>query len=442
MITTRLTAAILVLALTGTSAVGQEPTRVVLPHRARAEVVNDLLRDRLENLLPHLMRETGIDMWVVINREYNEDPVYLTLVPEPVFRARRTTMLVFFDRGPQEGVERLTVSRYGLGGMYQGVWDGGSLEEQWQRLAEVIDERNPQRIGVNISHGWAFGDGLSAGLHQQLVQHLRGRHQLTSAEDLCVRWLETRTPSELEVYSHIVGIARDVIEEAFSNRVITPGVTTTEDVAWFIRQRYEELGLDIWFMPSVDVQRYRSAERDRPNAPVASTVIRRGDVLHCDVGIDYLRMSTDTQEMGYVLRSGEEDVPPGLKRALAVGNRWQDLLTGSFRTGLTGNQILEATIQACEEEGIVSTTYTHPIGYHGHGAGPTIGMWDNQGPTPLRGDWPLHPNTAYSIEGKAEVPVPEWDGQTVDIKLEQDAVYDGNAVTYVAGRQTRWHVVR
>ena len=442
MLTTRLTAAILALAVTGTAAVCQGPTRTVLPHRQRVEVVNDLLRDRLDNLLPQLMRETGIDMWVVINREYNEDPVYLTLVPEPVFRARRTTMLVFFDRGPQEGVERLTVSRYGLGGMYQGVWDGGSLEEQWQRLVEVIDDRNPQRIGVNISHGWAFGDGLSAGLHQQLVKHLGGRHQLTSAEDLCVRWLETRTALELEVYSHIVGIARDVIEEAFSNRVITPGVTTTEDVAWFIRQRYEDLGLDIWFMPSVDVQRYRRAERDRPNAPVATTVIRRGDVLHCDVGIDYLRMSTDTQEMGYVLRAGEEDVPAGLKRALAVGNRWQDLLTGSFRTGLTGNQILEATIQACEEEGIVSTTYTHPIGYHGHGAGPTIGMWDNQGPTPLRGDWPLHPNTAYSIEGKAEVPVPEWDGQTVDIKLEQDAVYGGNAVTYIAGRQTRWHVVR
>ena len=433
----------ILLALTASSlANAQIQTRAVLPHRDRVEVVNRILRDRLENLLPGLMRECGIDMWLVINREYNEDPVYLSLVPEPVFSARRTTMLVFFDRGPQEGIERLTVSRYGLGGFYQSVWSGGSSEDQWQRLAEVIDERAPRRIGVNLSRDWAFGDGLTAGLHAQLQEHLGGRHQLTSAEALCVRWLETRTSLELETYPHIVGIARDVIREAFSNRVITPGVTTTADVAWFIRQRFEDLGLDIWFMPSVDVQRHRGDAEAGLAAGVDAAVIRPGDVLHTDVGITYLRMNTDTQEMGYVLRPGEQDVPTGLKNALAVGNRWQDLLTGSFTTGRSGNQILAATRQACEEEGIVATTYTHPIGFHGHGAGPTIGMWDNQGPTPVRGDWNLRPNTAYSIEGKAEVPVPEWDGQTVDIKLEQDAVYDGREVFYLAGRQTRWRVVR
>jgi Xaa-Pro aminopeptidase len=433
----------ILLALTANSlANAQIQTRAVLPHRDRVEVVNRILRDRLENLLPGLMRECGIDMWLVINREYNEDPVYLTLVPGPVFSARRTTMLVFFDRGPDAGIERLTVSRYGLGGLYESAWTGGSAEDQWRRLAAVIDERAPRRIGVNLSRDWAFGDGLTAGLHAQLQEQLEGRYQLTSAEALCVRWLETRTALELRTYPHIVGIARDVIAEAFSNRVITPGVTTTADVAWFIRQRFEDLGLDIWFMPSVDVQRHRGREEDSLAAGMDSTVIRPGDVLHTDVGITYLRMNTDTQEMGYVLRPGEQDVPTGLKNALAVGNRWQDLLTGSFTTGRSGNQILAATRQACEEEGIVATTYTHPIGFHGHGAGPTIGMWDNQGPTPVRGDWNLRPNTAYSIEGKAEVPVPEWDGQTVDIKLEQDAVYDGREVFYLAGRQTRWRVVR
>jgi hypothetical protein len=171
-------------------------------------------------------------------------------------------------------------------------------------------------------------------------------------------------------------------------------------------------------------------------------VIQRGDVLHTDVGITYLRLNTDTQEMGYVLRLGEDDVPAGLQKALATGNRWQDLLTSQFVTGRTGNDILARTRAAAESEGIASSTYTHPLGFFGHAAGPTIGMWDNQGPTPVRGDWKLYPNTAYAIEGNVKAAVPEWNGQLVQIKLEQSAVFDGKRVLYLAGRQTQWHVVR
>jgi hypothetical protein len=417
----------------------------VLPERARVAPVNTILRERLDTLLPQLMREQQIDMWLVINREYAEDPVYLTLVPEPVFAARRTTMLVFHDRGAEEGIERLTVSRYGLGGIYEAAWEGGSDEEQWSRLATVIRERNPRRIGINVSRHWAFGDGLTAGLRDQLLQALGQEYQerIVSAEALAVRWLETRTPREIEIYPHLVTLARGVIAEAFSERVITPGVTTTDDVAWYIRQRFTDLQLPIWFMPYVNVQRRGVIhELDESFFGRSGIVIERGDVLHTDVGITYLRLSTDTQEMGYVLRVGESEVPAGLRRALEIGNRWQDLLTGEFVTGRTGNQILAATRAAAEREGIVGTVYTHPIGFHGHGAGPTIGMWDNQGPTPVRGDWPLYPNTAYAIEGDVKVRVPEWDDQWVQIKMEQSAVFDGERVIYLAGRQTRWHVVR
>jgi Xaa-Pro aminopeptidase len=415
----------------------------ILPQRARVEPVNRMLADRLENLLPRLMRETGIDLWLVINREYAEDPVYLTLVPEPVFAARRTTMLVFHDRGPEEGVERLTVSRYALGGVYEPAWEGGSDEAQWQRLAEIVAERDPRRIGVDVSRHWAFGDGLTHGLHERLMAALPEplRERVVSAEALAIRWLETRTALELEAYPHVVELARGVLAEAFSNRVVTPGVTTTDDVAWYIRERYAELDLPIWFMPYVNIQ--RRGTPDAFDAPFfgASGVIQRGDVLHTDVGIHYLRLATDTQEMGYVLRLGETEVPAGLRRALAVGNRWQDLLTAEFVTGRSGNEILAAARAAAEREGIVASVYTHPLGFHGHGAGPTIGMWDEQGPTPVRGDWPLHPMTAYAIEGNVKVEVPEWDGQWVQVKLEQSALFDGEGVRYLAGRQTRWHVV-
>jgi hypothetical protein len=432
------------LLLFATSAFAQP---AVLPERARPAAVNAALTDRLDNLLPTLMREAGLDMWIVINREYAEDPVYLTLVPEPVFAARRTTMLVFFDRpaanGVAKGVERLTVSRYPFRGYYEAAWEGGDIDAQWKRLGEIIRERNPKKIGIDVSRDWAFADGLTHGLHERLMSVLTPelRTRVVSAEQLVVRWMETRTALELQSYPQIVALARSVVTEAFSNKVITPGVTTTDDVAWYIRQRYADLGLPIWFMPYVNIQRPGAACETKTDFCGVDGVIQRGDVLHTDVGITYLRLNTDTQEMGYVLELGETDVPDGLKRALATGNRWQDLLTSEFVTGRTGNEILAATRAASLKENIHSTTYTHPLGFFGHAAGPTIGMWDNQGPTPIQGDWKLHPNTAYAIEGNVKVAVPEWNGQLVQIKLEQSAVFDGKRVHYLAGRQTEWHVV-
>ncbi|HYO75486.1 MAG TPA: M24 family metallopeptidase [Thermoanaerobaculia bacterium] len=416
----------------------------VLPERARVDAVNNALRDRLDNLLPSLMRETGIDMWVVINREYAEDPVYLTLVPEPTFAARRTTMLVFVDRGAEKGVERLTVSRYPFGAFYAAAWEGGDLDAQWKRLGEVIRERNPKKIAIDTSRHWPFADGLTHALHERLMEVLDAplRSRVVSAEQLVVRWLETRTALELQSYPHIVALARGVITEAFSEKVITPGVTTTEDVAWYIRQRYADLGLPIWFMPDVNLQRPGlKCEAAQPFCGEEGT-IQRGDVLHTDVGITYLRLNTDSQEMGYVLKLGETDVPEGLKRALATGNRWQDILTGNFVTGRSGNEILAATRATSQKENIASQTYTHPLGFFGHAAGPTIGMWDNQNGTPIQGDWKLRANTAYAIEGNVKVAVPEWNNQLVQIKLEQSAVFDGTRVHYLAGRQTQWHVVR
>lgn len=416
----------------------------VLSHRAQADAFNDLLRERLDELLPDLMREADVDLWLVVCREYAEDPVYRTLVPQPSFAARRTTMLLFHDRGPEEGVERLTVSRYPIAGFYEAAWEGGDLDAQWDRLAEVLVERDPRRIAIDTSLDWPAADGLTASLHGRLLDALPPElgDRLVSAEELVVRWLETRTENEIEVWVRAVQLARSAIAGAFSSRTVTPGVTTTGDVGWFLRERFEELGLRPWFQPYVNVQRPGGVEDpDAPFFGASDSVIHRGDVLHTDVGICYLGVCTDTQEMGYVLRVGEASVPEGLRDALAVGNRWQDLLTGSFETGRTGNEILAAALAAAEAEGIRSSVYTHPLGAHGHGVGPTIGMWDNQGPTPVRGDWALHPSTGYAIEGNVKVPVPEWDGQSVQIKLEQSAVWDGERVIYLAGRQTEWHVV-
>lgn len=415
----------------------------ILSPRARIEPENRMLAERLEQLLPRLMAESGLDMWLVLNREYAEDPVYFSLVPQPSFAARRTTMLVF-NRLPDGQVERLTVNRYPLGGPYESAWSGGSLDEQWAALGQLIGEKAPQRIGINVSRDWPVADGLTQALYQRLLEVLPEGYaqRLESAESLVVRWLETRTPSELAVYPHIQAIARSVLAEGFSARVITPGVTHTDDVAWYYRERFEALGLPIWFMPYVSIQREGApCERDTDFCGI-SGIIQPGDVLHTDVGICYLKLCTDTQEMAYVARLGETEPPPGLRRALATGNQWQDLLTAEFVSGRTGNEILARTRAAAERAGVVSSTYTHPLGMFGHAPGPTIGMWDNQGPTPVQGDWPLHANTVYAIEGNVKVQLPEWGGQWLQVKLEQGAVFDGERVRYLGGRQVDWHLVR
>ncbi|MFC3094387.1 M24 family metallopeptidase [Alteromonas sediminis] len=416
----------------------------VLSFQERVNPLNEMVVDRLDNLLPRLMNEADLDMWLVINREYGEDRLFYTLVPQPTFAARRTTLLVFNKR--EDGsVERFSVSRYPIGDVYPTVWEGGTKQEQWQKLAEVIAQKDPQRIGINISEDWALADGLSVGLHQQLLKYLPEMYQkrLVSAEQLVVRWLETRSEKELQVYPQVVALARGVIAEAFSNKVITPGATTTKDIEWYLRERFEALQLRPWFQPYVNIQRQGDkTTKEDVFMGEYNRVVQPGDILHTDVGICYLNQCTDTQEMAYVLKLGESEVPQGLKDALAVGNRWQDILTNNFVTGLTGNQILANTIAQSETEGIISSTYTHPLGFVGHASGPTIGMWDNQGPTPVQGDWKLYPNTAYAIEGNIVTTLPEWDNQWIQIKLEQSAVFDGKTVWYLAGRQTQWHIIR
>ncbi len=420
-----------------------DPPTVLSP-RDRVPVINDLLNDRLNNLLPDLMKESGLDMWLVIHREYSEDQLFFSLVPQPTFAARRTTILVFYNN-PQTGdVERFSVSRYAIGDVYPTRWTGGSLDEQWQRLNEIINELDPKSIGINTSKSWALADGLTRGLYNEMTRHMDDKYiqRLVSAENLVIRWLETRTAKEIDLYAHVVAIARGVISEAFSNRVITPGATTTDDVAWYIRERFESLGLRPWFQPYVNIQRKGDKNpQDTVFMGKSGIVIERGDVLHTDVGICYLTLCTDTQEMGYVLNFGESKVPAGLVEALVKGNEWQDSLTDEFKTGLTGNQILQNAKQSAQKKNLVASIYTHPIGFVGHAVGPTIGMWDNQGDTPVRGDWKLFPNTAYAIEGNIKAKIKEWDNEWVQIKLEQTAVYDGKSVHYAAGRQQQWHVI-
>jgi Xaa-Pro aminopeptidase len=417
----------------------------LLPMRERAELIDRWLDVRIDTVLPELMRRTGIDMWIIVSREYNEDPVIRTFLPSKWQSARRTTILMIHDPGGDTALETLAVARYNVGERFIKAWDKEEDGEQWAHLARLIEERDPDRIGLNVSTTFALADGIShteyRQFHAALPEHLHER--VVSAEDLAIGWLETRTPDEMVVYPQIVRIAHDIIAEGFSERVIQPGVTTTADVEWWYRDRVRELRLTTWFHPSVDVDRPGQAEEDMKSS-IASRfeeeIIQPGDLLHVDFGIHYLRLNTDTQQHAYVLKPGETDAPEELKDALAAGNRLQDILTEQFVAGRTGNEILEKALDKAESEGITASIYTHPIGFHGHAAGPTIGLWDQQDGVPGPGDYPLYPNTAYSIELYAESEIPSWN-KPVRIRLEEDAFFDGERTVYIDGRQREFLLI-
>jgi len=409
--------------------------------RERAEVVNSWLEERVKTILPEIMRRAEIDMWVIIAREYNEDPVIKTLLPATWQSARRTTMLVAYDPGEGKPLETFGISRYNTGDLFKTMWDKDTQPNQWQALAAIITEKNPQKIGINKSKTFALADGLSATHYDQLMAVLPDKYKsrVVSAENIAIGWLETRTESELVVYQNIVRMAHQIIAEGFSEKVIQPGITTTDDVVWWYRDRIRELGFTTWFQPSVSIQRADPENFDHLRSfsePVNPQTILPGDLLHVDFGIVYLRLNTDTQQHAYVLRPGEKAAPACLTAALKTGNRVQDIFTSHFKEGATGNEILNAAIDQCKAEGLKASIYTHPLGYHGHAAGPTIGLWDQQDGVPGAGDYPLYKNTAYAIELNAAVYIEEWNKE-IRIMLEEDAVFDGEEVRYIDGRQTK-----
>ncbi len=411
----------------------------VLPMRERARVIDELLEDRIKTVLPDLMRRTGIDMWVVVSREYNEDPVIETLLPATWLAARRRTILVMYDRGGEQGIETLAVARYDVGTTFKKAWDKEQQPDQWKRLAEIIEERDPKKIGVNQSKHWGLADGIVATDLEEMKAAIGKKYanRVVSAEKLAVGWLETRSEKEMAIYPHIVRIAHEIIAEGFSDKVIQPGVTTTEDLVWWYRERIRELKLITWFHPSVSIQRADPESFDHLrsfSSRPENNVIMPGDLLHVDFGIKYLRLNTDTQQHAYVLRPTETKVPDYLKKAFDNGNRLQDIFTNNFKEGRTGNEVLKLSREQAIAEGIKPSIYTHPIGFHGHAAGTTLGMWDAQGGVPGSGEYPLHLNTAYSIELNAATYIEEW-GKEIRIMLEEDAYFDKSGVWYIDGRQ-------
>ena len=417
-------------------------TQDILPLKERADFVNKLQKERFNNLLPELMEKTGVDMWVLIAREYNEDPIIKTMLPPTWLNARRTTIVVFSLDTKSKKFESVAIARYAFGDNIPSIWNKEKQPNQWEALRDYIVSKNPEKIGINTSSYESLADGLSKYHYDQLYNVLspKFRKKIVSAEDLAIAWIETRTALEMTAYSQLVEISSAIIREAFSTNVITPGVTSTDDVVWWMREKVIELGLDTWFHPTVDVQRKDESDLYAFDNNSKLDIILPGDLLHCDFCISYLTHNTDTQELAYVLKPKETNAPDFLISALKEGNRVQDIFTNNFKQGVTGNQILKKSLEQGMAEGLRPSIYTHPLGTYGHSAGTTLGMWDSQGGVPFSGDYPLQYNTAYAIELNTTVYIPEWE-KDIRIMLEVPGFFGKDGFRYIKGRQTEYILV-
>lgn len=392
----------------------------VLTLRERQEIRSKITRKRVETLIPSLMKELGIDFWVVPSGDFRVDPVYPYLVDEDS-TASSIVVLSNCD-GKFEKWITAKFLPYGEGALYQNFVQPG--EDNDQALARLIREKRPRSVAVNTSTNFPILDGISH-VDYQRVRKAAGDIPVVSAEELAMRFMQHRLPEELENYEASAALSRRLIQETFTRAVITPGVTTTEDVRWFMRQRMLEMGVAYTWGPNCDVQR-RGCSNPMLGSELESEIILPGDLVHIDFGISYLQTETDMQYLCYVPLDGENAVPDGLKDGFAKCRAYQQIYMDTVRPGMTGNALWREINAKAEAAGLNGMVYSHPIGFHVHGVGASIGRFGRQPDIP-HGQYIVRNNMCFAMEQNVRIKLPEWDSQEIYIFREEDvALVDGN----------------
>ena len=362
-------------------------------------IKDQCLKERLEIILPQVMEDADVDMWIVASKEYHEDPTFKAMVPAEYLTARRITMFAFSKEA--DGIHRYSLSMpdKSVAKFYESKWQFGK-EDQMVALKRLIEEKNPKKIALNMSKEFAVCDGFSIGLYQMFKESLGEdiMNKMVNDDLLAMKFMEIRTPTELKLMPEVMSVAHDIMERMYTTDVIKPGITTTNDLEWFIKEEVNKLGLSYWFEPTMDLQR-KNGDESRYD----SCVIQKGDLLHCDFGIYYMNMCTDTQRLGYVAKDDEDTMPQYLLDGMKVGNRFQDIVRENMIVGRTGNEVFESAMKQAKEEGIQAMLYSHPCNMYGHGPGPTIGLFSNQNAIPVKGDVKLSNNTVYALELNVKV---------------------------------------
>ena len=409
--------------------------------REQADVREQWLKKRLGSLLLPMMKRHGIEMWIVVNEEFHSDPVTPHIVP-PIPIVGRRDLFIFIDRG--ERIERVAVLRYAeerLKNHYTMLLP--PRDKFGEELKKLVDERNPKTIALNMGGTRGQQSGLTHDGYKFLADTLgvENEKKFVSAANLLLEFFDTRLPEELEHYRTAV-LATDVItRRAFSNEVIKPGKTTAGDVRWWMMQQLNDLGVDTWFQPDLRIQR-QAAETGTTGQFLStaneSDVLMPGDLIHVDFGLNYMGLSTDWQKHAYILKPGERDAPAGLKAALKNTNLLQDIMFGVARSGMTGSEVYQASMAECKKQNITCMIYSHPLGTHGHGLGPSIDFRGNVG----GGANKILPGSYMSIELNTSTTGPEWNNQRVTIMAEDDAYMTETGYKFFRPRQTEFYLIR
>ena len=405
------------------------------PLQKQAELSTKILKERLETVLPWAMEESGLDFWMVLSRENCEDPIIHTLFTWDMPEARRISVLIFHRNRENGKIRKMAVGMHSpeMSHIYENVQEKG--EDVWQTVKRVVEEFVPEKIAVNRSFFYGFCDGLSSTLLDQLKETLGETYaeRICDGEEVTVRWLQRVCPLEKEAMKVLTNVTHDIVNYTFSKDFITPGVTTTTDIEWCMRNMISEVGYLYWFGPDVDLQRKGSSV-----SRMFEETIYPGDLLHCDIGLNgvYVHLHTDMQWVAYLLKEDEQEAPKELEELLDKGNRFREIVMDEMKTGVAGNDVFEASVAKAKEEGIQPMLYTHPLGTFGHGAGPTIGLYSNQGFVKGNGERPVEDQTCYALELNVYDNIAVWDQQQVFMYLEEDICKNGK-VEYLDGHQER-----
>ncbi|CAA7259640.1 unnamed protein product [Cyclocybe aegerita] len=405
--------------------------RPLPPLRMRASIQNKWTTERIAKI-PKLLKKHGAGAWLICQREHAEDTIWWSIKNATDFDAHRRTVLLFHTNDSS------------LANTPNPLKWVDNIGQVWPELRRVLGEYRPFRIVLNTDEDIAFAGGLHVGelaiLQRELGKYWTNR--FVNEPMLAVEFVATKLPSQLEYYRIMQENVWAMLEEGFSDKVIEPGVTTTEDLSWWFREKMQLLNVSTWNQPRVSVL----VEDSYPGWEGTEDVIKEGDILHIDFGITAMGLNTDTQHMAYVLRTSgaepETDVPDSLKEGLRKANRLQEIVLGNMRPGLSGNTVLHQSLVQMIREGMKGQIYSHPIGDWGHDAGSVIGFLNLPAYVPVLGELPILPNTYYSIELYAYHFVPERN-ETIRFRLEENVAWSelSQKWEYVYGRQEIFHLV-
>jgi len=398
------------------------------------EIKDICLRERLDIIVPNVMKNSKTDMWLVASKEYHEDLVFDSLTPGSYLTARRITMMAFVKKDEEVLRFSLSMPDRALNNFYPQYWNFGQ-EEQMTALNRLLEEYDPQTIAINISEDHTYADGLSYGLYQTLLKEVKEpyKNRFIVDELIPIKIMEIRTPTELSLYPELMKTAFSVIEDAFSLNAIEPGVTTCEDLEYYMMDKVTQAGLIYWFSPTIDIQ------REGHEGVIYEGVIEKGDLLHCDFGIKYLNLCSDTQRLAYVAKDDESDVPDWMKEGFKVNNRFQDIVCSCLIEGKSGNDVLMDSLNKAKEEGIDACLYSHPCNIYGHGPGPTIGLWNNQNPIPIRGDIKVSLDTVYALELNIKY---TYNGLTYTFFSEETISYTKDGVQFLYPNRDKIYFIK